>query len=168
MTLFLSCAMLSAGVAASAITHATETAATQAATIKASVAAPEWPEAARNLDENCKPSATLTFLGLATGMDAADLIRGGGYWTEIMARAVRSDSSVIALKPEQFGASDQSKATWAELLGRTESTRLVLYPFDKFTHSPGSFDFAIMNLLITTFIGKATSTRSRNPIRTCS
>ncbi len=146
ITLLFSCALLSGGLAAPAMAHETEMAASPSPILEAAVAAPERPEAARKLDENRKPAATLAFLGLAPGMDAADLIPGDGYWTEIMAHVVGPDGSVTALQPEQFGGSEQSKSTWADLLGRTEGTKLELYPFDQFTYTRGSFDFAIMNL----------------------
>lgn len=144
--IILACTFMPAGLAAPAFAGDAGLAATPPAVLEAAVAAPQRPDAARDLDENRKPAATLAFLGLEPGMDAADLIPGGGYWTEIMAHAVGPDGSVTALEPEQFGSSDQARAAWAELIGRTQGVTLTLYPFDRFSYAADSFDFAIMSL----------------------
>ena len=146
LTLLFGFALLQATVAAPAIAGEANAATTATPTLAAAVAAPGRPDAARQLDESRKPAATLEFLGLEPGMDTADLIPGGGYWTEIMAHVVGPEGSVTALEPEQFGSGEKAQAAWAELIERTQGVTLTLYPFDKFTYAADSFDFAIMNL----------------------
>lgn len=118
----------------------------QTASIAAAVSQSSRPDAARQLDEGRMPVETLDFLGLAPGMDAADLIPGEGYWTEIMAHAVGPNGSVTALQPEQFYAGEKEAAAWAAMNARAGGVELVRYPFEAFTYRANSFDFAIMNL----------------------
>ena len=120
--------------------------AVQSSSIAGAVTQPSRPAAARALDEGRKPVETLAFLGLKPGMDAADLIPGEGYWTEIMAHAVSPGGSVTALQPEQFYNGEEALASWAAMQQRAPGISLVRYPFDAFRHAPDSFDFAMMNL----------------------
>ena len=118
----------------------------QSKSLASAIAQPSRPAAARALDESRKPAETLAFLGLEPGMDAADLIPGEGYWTEIMAHAVAPGGSVTALQPEQFYNGEDDLASWAAMQQRAPGISLVRYPFDAFRYAPDSFDFAIMNL----------------------
>ena len=61
---------------------------TAAETWKAVVGAPDRSENDRKLDAGRKPAETLEFLELKPGMKVADLGAGGGYTTELIARAV--------------------------------------------------------------------------------
>lgn len=56
--------------------------------IAAAVAAPERSAKDRERDARDKPAELLTFAGLKPGMKVADVFGGGGYWSEILARAV--------------------------------------------------------------------------------
>ena len=116
------------------------------ASIASAVAQASRPDAAREQDAARKPVETLAFLGLAPGMDAADLIPGGGYWSEIMAHVVGADGSVTALQPEQFYGGEKAAAAWAAMNERAGGITLVRYPFEAFSYQANSFDFAIMNL----------------------
>jgi predicted methyltransferase len=60
------------------------------------VAAPDRSDDDRKLDAGRKPVAMLKFLALAPGMKVADLFAGGGYTTELMARAVAPNGVVYA------------------------------------------------------------------------
>ena len=94
-------------------TQSAETAAVDyMAQISAAVANADRPEAARALDESRKPVETLAWLGLAPGMDAADLVPGEGYWTEIMAHVVGPQGSVVGLQPNQFYTSEDDAKAW--------------------------------------------------------
>ncbi len=115
-------------------------------TYAAAVAAPDRPEASRELDASRKPAETLTFLGLEPGMTAADLIPGEGYWTELLAHAVGPDGTVVALQPVQFYNDEKSVAEWSALEQRAPGVTLVRYPFDAFAYDADSLDWAIMNL----------------------
>jgi predicted methyltransferase len=55
---------------------------------RALVAAPDRSEADRALDPGRRPADMLTFLSARPGMRVADLAAGGGYTTELLARAV--------------------------------------------------------------------------------
>ncbi len=52
------------------------------------LASPERSAADRNNDLRRKPAQMLAFMGLAPGMQVLDLSTGGGYTTELLARAV--------------------------------------------------------------------------------
>src|SRR5438105_3552021 len=55
---------------------------------KAVIGAPDRSEKDRALDAGRHPAEMLEFLNLKGGMKVADLGAGGGYTTELMARAV--------------------------------------------------------------------------------
>jgi len=114
--------------------------------ITAAVAAPDRPADARELDENRKPAETLAFLGLESGMDAADFFPGAGYWSEIMAHVVSEEGSVTALEADEFLDGEQGKAHWADLAKRAPGVGMKLFPFANFTAEPDSYDFLITNL----------------------
>ena len=56
--------------------------------IAALLAAPDRTEADRQLDARRKPAELISFTGLAPGMRVLDLGAGGGYSSELVARAV--------------------------------------------------------------------------------
>ncbi len=58
------------------------------AEIDAIVASPDRSDADRRTDERRKPAEMLAFIGIRPGMVALDLSAGGGYTTELLARAV--------------------------------------------------------------------------------
>lgn len=60
------------------------------------VAAPDRSERDRAADTHRKPIETLAFFGLAPGMRVADLGAGGGYSSELFARAVGPGGAVFA------------------------------------------------------------------------
>ncbi len=143
----LFCGILQLGFASPAIAgeDSSTTAASQAV-LEAAIAAPDRPDYTRKMDGERKPVATLAFLGLQPGMDTADMFPGTGYWTEILANAVGPEGSVTALEPEQFASGEKTMAAWKDLIGRTHGVTLSVYPFEKFTYAPDSFDFVIINL----------------------
>ena len=56
--------------------------------IAAIVASPDRSAADRQNDERRKPAETLAFIGVRPGMDVLDVSAGGGYTSELLARAV--------------------------------------------------------------------------------
>ncbi len=56
--------------------------------IAAAVASTDRPQADRDRDENRKPGQVMEFMGVKSGMTIVDLMAGGGYYTELLARAV--------------------------------------------------------------------------------
>jgi predicted methyltransferase len=66
------------------------------------VAAPDRTEADRALDAGRHPAELLAFLGLRPGMRVAELAAGGGYTTELLARAVAPGGVVYAVNNQVF------------------------------------------------------------------
>ena len=118
----------------------------QATSIAAAVAREDRPEDVRALDESRKPVETLAFLGLEAGMDAADILPGNGYWSEIMAHVVKPEGSVTALRAVNFGTSERNYQIWQAVEARAPGILQAFYQFEHFSYDPESFDFAITNL----------------------
>ena len=77
--------------------------------IAAAVAAAERSPADRERDARDKPAALMEFAGITEGMKIADVFGGGGYWTELLARAVGPNGHVrLVNNPAylQFAAKD--------------------------------------------------------------
>jgi predicted methyltransferase len=64
--------------------------------ITLAVANPQRSDADRQRDARDKPAAVMTFIGLRPGMKVADVISGGGYWSELMSYVVGPKGQVIA------------------------------------------------------------------------
>ena len=64
--------------------------------LRAAVAHPDRDLEARQRDGNRRPAEVLAFFEIEPGMKVVDLMAGGGYYTEIVARAVGSDGAVYA------------------------------------------------------------------------
>ena len=62
------------------------------------VAAPDRSEADRETDKRRDPVKLLAFTGVRLGMKVLDMGAGGGYSTELMARAVAADGVVYGRK----------------------------------------------------------------------
>ena len=69
------------------------------ADVAAALAHPDRPAEEAADDERRKPAEVLAFAGLETGMAVLELEAGGGYYTEILSRAVGPDGSVIMQHP---------------------------------------------------------------------
>jgi predicted methyltransferase len=69
---------------------------TPAETIARAVANPQRSEADQQRDGRDKPAAVLSFIGLRPGMKVADVISGGGYWSELMSYVVGPQGKVVA------------------------------------------------------------------------
>ena len=65
------------------------------ADIAAALQHPDRPSADSENDARRMPLAVLEFAGLQTGMSVLELEAGGGYYTEIISRAVGADGNVI-------------------------------------------------------------------------
>jgi predicted methyltransferase len=80
--------LLSLGVLAAPSAHAQD--------FTALVAAPDRTEADRQADAKRNPVALLAFIAPKPGWQVLDMAAGGGYSTELMARAVAPDGKVFA------------------------------------------------------------------------
>src|SRR5204863_7897444 len=66
------------------------------------IAAPDRSEADRNSDKRRDPIKLLAFTGVRIGMTALDMGAGGGYSTELMARAVGPTGKVYGQNSANF------------------------------------------------------------------
>ncbi len=70
--------------------------------IAKAVAAPDRSDKDRERDARDKPAELLTFAGLRPDMKVADVFGGGGYWSEILVRAVGSTGSVTLVNNSPY------------------------------------------------------------------
>jgi predicted methyltransferase len=111
------------------------------------LAIPGREEADIKQDEGRKPVQTLKVLGIRKGDTALDFLAGGGYYAEIMAKAVGPKGKVVAWNPENFVSSDRAKARWAAIKGRTANVTHTIAPYGTFEAAPNSYNFALMHLV---------------------
>lgn len=81
--------------------------------IQTAVADPARPAKDREADASRMPGQTLAFFGIKPGMHVLDLLAGGGYFTELLARAVGPDGKVYA----------QNNKAWRDFLGKPLAER---------------------------------------------
>lgn len=148
LTLATSVLALAAPVCAGETTPVSAAAAVDMAPdFAAAVTAPGRDEADVALDESRKPAELLAFMGLETGDAVLDIFAGGGYYSEILARAVGPDGSVIAVNPPQFTTSEQSKAKWAGVTARQSNVTMVPSQLPDYKPAANSIDFAMLHLI---------------------
>ena len=109
---FIAAAVL---ILVSATAHAAEV----PAGISAAVAAAERSDKDRERDLRDRPADLMTFAGITTGMNIADVFGGAGYWTELMARAVGPAGHVQLVNNSPYFA-----FAGAELKQRFDGNRL--------------------------------------------
>ena len=97
---------LAALAACSHETHSVAPATLDTKQAAAIVAAPDRSDRDKQRDAQRKPAELLAFVGIAPGMHVADLGAGGGYTSELLARAVGATGSVIAQDTPHWGAPD--------------------------------------------------------------
>ena len=93
------------------------------------VAAPDRAAADRQTDQRRDPVKLLAFTGVREGMHVLDMGAGGGYSTELMARAVGPDGKVYG---QDYGSSGRAKER-IEARMRTDAMKNVVMldrPFD--------------------------------------
>jgi predicted methyltransferase len=134
---------LPVGAAAKPARHAA--AGAPAADVAAAVAAPGRPADQVKLDAVRKPVEVLKFAGLKRGDMALDLFAGGGYYTEIMAKAVGPRGGVVAFEPANF-MNDKSRAAWAALKARAPNTGVLATPLTAVSLPTAAFDFVMLHL----------------------
>lgn len=64
--------------------------------VAAAVASPDRTDEDRALDAGRDPAETFSFFGIEPGWDVVDVFAGGGYTTEILARIVGPEGTVVA------------------------------------------------------------------------
>jgi len=114
------------------------------------LADPGRPAEDRARDAGRKPAEVIAFLGIEEGDTVVDLIAAGGWYTEVLARAVGPDGKVYAQNTAfalqiREGANDAAmKARLAE--GRLPNVERLDREFDDLGLAPGSVDAAITAL----------------------
>jgi predicted methyltransferase len=74
----------------------------EASRIAAAVASPQRPAADLDRDASSRPAEVLGFFGVPEGGIAIDLFGGGGYYSEILARAIGDDGRVYLHNNEAY------------------------------------------------------------------
>jgi predicted methyltransferase len=84
--------------------------------IAAAVAASDRGDKDRERDVREKPAEFLTFVGIEPGMKVADVFGGGGYWSELIHRAVGTEGAVTLVNNAPYWnfAKDDLKARFAD------------------------------------------------------
>jgi predicted methyltransferase len=111
-----------------------------AAIAAAAVAVPGRPEEDRTNDARRKPEPTLAFMEVAPGLKIFELEAGGGYYTELLSRAVGPDGSVVMQNPEEMlqYVGDDIEARLAD--DRRPNVRQSLSNFDALDAGDASMD----------------------------
>jgi len=92
--------------------------------VRAIVAAPDRSEADRALDAGRHPAEMLAFFRVAPGMKVAELGAGGGYTTELLARAVGT-TGVVYAQNSKFILERFAAKPWSERLAKPVMKRVV-------------------------------------------
>jgi predicted methyltransferase len=94
------------------------------------LAAPDRSEADRDADKRRDPAPFLIFAAPRPGMKVLDMGAGGGYSSELMARAVAPNGIVFAQNPADLG--DRAKAAFAARLATPpmKNASADIAPFD--------------------------------------
>jgi predicted methyltransferase len=94
------------------------------------LAAPDRSEADRQADKRRDPRPFLEFAGLRPGMKVLDMGAGGGYSTELIARAISPSGKVYAQNPPDLP--DKPKAAFEVRLSTPATANVVpdIRPFD--------------------------------------
>jgi predicted methyltransferase len=118
------------------------------AAFAALVAAPDRTAADLALDPGRKPAEMLTFLDVRPGMRVADLGAGGGYTTELLARAVGPTGTVYSQNPKGFVS--MVGQAWNARLARPALARVVpvVRDFDEpLPFEAHQLDLVVMNVV---------------------
>ncbi len=107
------------------------------------MAAPDRTDADRQADKRRDPVPFLAFAGLRPGMKVLDMGAGGGYSTELMARAVAPNGIVYGQNPPDLG--DKPKAAFEARLQTPAMKDAVadMRPFD----DPAPLDLHDLDLI---------------------
>ena len=138
-------AAVSDPVQASTVTAAPEPAIQlrDTAAIDAAVASADRPRGDVGRDAVSRPKDIMAFLGVKPGMRVIDMFSAGGYYTELLARAVGVKGQVIAYNNPpyaKFAAKDIEQRYAGDRLG---NVRQVTAEVDELVLAPASLDAAL-------------------------
>jgi predicted methyltransferase len=115
------------------------------ADVAAAIASPGRPADQVKLDAVRKPVEVLRFEGLKRGDMALDLFAGGGYYTEIMAKAVGPRGGVLAWEPTNF-MNEKARAAWDATKQRAPNVGVLVTPLGALSLPTSTFDFVMIHL----------------------
>lgn len=109
-----------------------------AAQIAQLLASPDRSDADRRNDLRRKPAELLAFIGVRPGMTALDLRAGGGYTSELLARAVGPTGRVYGQSQTPDGSPGRSALALAERAKKPAAAHLVavVQPFERPVPAP--------------------------------
>jgi predicted methyltransferase len=116
------------------------------AAIEQAVAAPGRSAADRERDPAEKPVEVLDFFGVRPGMHVADVMSGGGYYSEILSHAVGPGGSVIAQNNAPYVAYAGKEADRRFTPGRFPNVRRVNSGLEDMGLGDGALDFILFNI----------------------
>lgn len=95
-------------------------------------------------DPTSKPAEVLSFFGVAPGMTVADLLSGGGYYSELLAHAVGDSGHVVAQNNRGYEIylPDAIKARYAN--NRLPKVEQLVSEFDDLKLGEARFDLIII------------------------
>ena len=117
--------------------------------LQAIVSAPDRSEEDRALDPGRKPVEFLEFLQLAPGMKVAELMAGGGYTAELLARAVGPKGVVYGQNPKWL-LERVAEKPWAARLAKPVNQRIRRS--DKPFENPFPPNVTGLDLVVSNFI----------------
>ncbi|HEY0014483.1 MAG TPA: methyltransferase domain-containing protein [Allosphingosinicella sp.] len=143
----LKAAMILLAAAAMAVPAAAQRGALSEAQLRTAVTAPGRPAASAALDAVRRPAEVLRFLGLRRGDRVLDYFTGGGYYADIMARAVGPEGLVVGWNGASFMRREQIRTALADVRARNPNTAFYGTPQTAIAFPAESFDFVMFHLV---------------------
>lgn len=103
------------------------------------------PAEALKLDASRRPAEILKFMGLKPGMKALDVMTGGGYYAELMARVVGPKGHVTAFEHASFVDPD-TKKQFDAMTAREPNLSFAVAPLADMSFPANSVDFTMIHL----------------------
>lgn len=104
--------------------------------VAAVVADSSRQEANRAQDESRQPAVVLEFAGIERGADVADVLAGGGYFSEMLSRVVGPRGKVYVMNPPGFHDAE----AWAAITPKRRNISLLVAQPDAMQLAPRSLD----------------------------
>ncbi|SDD29704.1 Predicted methyltransferase [Sphingomonas sp. YR710] len=106
-------------------------------------------DAAHAADAGRRPIELLNFYDVKPGERVLDLMAGGGYYSELIGKAVGPKGSVIAfdLPIGEDGSATKERESWKKLQERNPNVHFVGGDIAHPAFAPASFDFALLHLI---------------------
>ncbi len=124
LLLLASCASAPPRAATAPVTAPMATVAPPSAELRAAIEAPDRSADDRALDAQRHPAEMLSFFGVHRGQRVADLFAGGGYTTELLARAVGAEGRVFG-ENNRFILERFAEGPWSARLAKPELRNVV-------------------------------------------